>query len=819
MSIATQNEFEKANLTIKVPHWLVQVRIFNELSELVETINEFELIEPERYYVAEIELEPGIYEIEYSLGEKADRRMAIIQPGENINALEKKSRSWKNLQVASSIPLETNNAAQKKYSNYTENRSLIKTRSSISAENSSIFLSLKIPKKYAGLFPPEASLTGLQDIFDLKDGQGNSVIDFSKDLEFSKTESNIIFSADLPHGYYIFEWVSYVQKKPPKNIHKKAVCYQPIFLHRNWTTQVFVSTHSNSEKAFSLNMARYGMSFQKSDETIIAAEAVLDTLSQEIGRSMINKRHMGLLISGELQNPWLGILAAYALIPLDNVFFYEKGTEGTDKTKELYEEIKAFLKRELPDHPDVCALDLKPGEVAGKPFEFPPLLKIGFKRVQAHAINHELTIPCETLTDQILNTPLINGPWVSWEKWYDLSGNSLPESEISSGIQHEPGKESEVMQDFFRIKSSPKLPIYQLMSEQVPNEYFASTGATTLQEFTLLNLSQELLKTGNSYQELPTQININPEASLNNFLVNLQAKDISLATNMPLFRINTSLKNIRAKKEKFLNEGKLTEDEKQVIQYAFREESKKTAKNEQSARLVNSPVADPVINNVSDTAYYEDEPDFITIEQCVVKLQEEAHRLLTGFKRSAGSLKKKAKGFAKKLLAIADKLLQRADFTAKTNIEGKIVFANGAFLNLILPPPVYSIIKSKNTKGKENIEITAMNQSSWEEVIAVSPAGNSIITAPVRNNYFGQWNLKKVALYNEEEKTMQGQLIVLRGVGALDCDPQLLLKIQEQLGKLSLYGPLFGIKFSEKEKIYEEHLVKIITELENLITE
>lgn len=822
-----------ATLKIKVPHWLVQVRIYNHLSELKEIVNNFSKSESTEYLEAEIKLEPGIYEIEYALAEKAEQRLIIIKPGLNLDILDRNSDHWKNLQIGSSMPLESSNEAETKYSDYTANWSTIKTKQSFSAENASIFLSIKIPDEYAGVLLTDNAPNDFQNIFDLKDGEGNSVIDFNKDIERSSEEACIIFNADLTHGSYILEWVNYPPNKSEEERLKNDKCYQPVFLHRNWTTQVFVLTHTPAQKAFSLNMARYGMGFNRNDDTVIAAEAVLETLSQEVKRSIINKEHMQELLSGESQNPWLGILAAYALIPSDTLFFKETTPEELLTPDEsLFNGIRDFLKGKLPDHPDVHALHLelsKPTES----FKNPPLLKLGLRRVQMHAVRHEETMHDNELVDRILNSSLKNGPWVAWEKLYEPSevNTSLPQSDSLTDQVIQASEELVSEPAVYVSESvSPKLPIYNIAADTEPNigmraSMPKSSHVFILQEASLLNLSLELSKAG--FQELPMQINIKPTATLFDFLNKAEGKDISIATNLPLSRINASRKNIIEKKEKLqFDEMELTDDEQKIIKYAFKEEGKKSEMTYQSNQTPDNfsdaveSDSSNITQGISDSTDLSDpQSHSITIEECVSKLHSEANHLSVGFGEESNNLVNAVgKKFAERLITIADKLLRRADFTVKTDSEGKTVFANGAFLYLITSRSDYNknLIEDKNRNIKEENETQKSNQLLWEEVIAKAPIGDSKITSPIENNYFGIWNLKKIELYNEEQKTVLGHLNVLRGIGAPDCKQEIINEVQKNLSSLSLYAPLFGINSLGNGDLFEKKLEEVISKLERI---
>ncbi len=62
-------------LKIKVPHWLVQVRIFDNAYKHIAHLNEFKQVDDSvNCYEAEAKLKPGIYEVEVYFANKTERK-------------------------------------------------------------------------------------------------------------------------------------------------------------------------------------------------------------------------------------------------------------------------------------------------------------------------------------------------------------------------------------------------------------------------------------------------------------------------------------------------------------------------------------------------------------------------------------------------------------------------------------------------------------------------------------------------------------------------------------------------------------------------
>lgn len=199
-------------------------------------------------------------------------------------------------------------------------------------------------------------------------------------------------TADLPHGPYLLVY------QPDA----KTSRTQPLWLSPGFETHVFILCRErlHLDDLF-LSMAYKGAGFQPDDAEALAVEVVLDGLQR--GQNLASAEQMQQMLREKFNNPWLGVLAAYALL-LDR-----------SPDRALIQIVTDNLRGMLgPDHPDLRALALDPEQPADRALDFPPLLRAGLQRVQRHSITHQTTIPPASLTNRIYDGLLADSPWTAW---------------------------------------------------------------------------------------------------------------------------------------------------------------------------------------------------------------------------------------------------------------------------------------------------------------------------------------------------------------------------------------------------------------------
>ncbi len=124
-----------------------------------------------------------------------------------------------------------------------------------------------------------------------------------------------------------------------------------------------------------MSMVRMGTGYHPGDENAQACQVVFESLGRsEAVRSQTAYEKIRRMLENKLDNPWLGILAAYALRRI------QEQARTNDQADEADLQLQRLLKslQVIADHPDVQALNLSKDQPDGS-FLHPPLLRLGLK--------------------------------------------------------------------------------------------------------------------------------------------------------------------------------------------------------------------------------------------------------------------------------------------------------------------------------------------------------------------------------------------------------------------------------------------------------
>ena len=283
-------------LQIELPHWTAEVRIYGSLLQIIPTglLHTQEKPPLSGRYATETALSVGVYEVEVILGDRRERQTVAVHPGKTVHI---RREVWKDLEFTSAAPLARRAKDRSAHTRNAEKWSRKTTWPSAPGGESRLFLFVHTADPQA--YPSFAD--GLQVL----DGNMNLVSDLSKGVQKNVRSGWLAFTADLPAGCYIL-------RRGRRGV---RVRQQPIYLCAGWETQVYIEAKSApSLRTFTINMARRGMGFRSDDETALACEVVLDSLGRsESSRSVMAREQIAVLLEDKLENPWLGILAAYSL--------------------------------------------------------------------------------------------------------------------------------------------------------------------------------------------------------------------------------------------------------------------------------------------------------------------------------------------------------------------------------------------------------------------------------------------------------------------------------------------------------------------------
>lgn len=817
----------KGTLIVELPHWTAEIEIRNQF-QMIPYVGPVKQGSEPGLYVSETKLPPGIYQAEVTLEGKSEQQLIPVVPNQT-NTISR--HTWKGLKPTSAAPLSGAATTDMIYTQAARKWSLKATwEAGAKSGESGLFLFMSATdreehKKFA------ASLL-------LLDGEGNLVTDFAGDAVEKDYEAGwLAFNANLKPGYYVLR----------RGRHYR-VRHQSVFLCRGWQTQVFLKTRRRpSLRLMTLNMARPGYGFVPEDETTVAAEAVLDIM--RYGRKsnqFLKSEKMSALLRGKFQNPWLGILAAYALNAPgrdsrneqahdNSPGIYPTGSRGKEheEIEALFGEVMNFLSAEISDHPDVRALRLK-SEAEAERFPHPPLLRVGLKLVQRHAMNFTETIPLNSLTDLVLDNLLLNSPWTAWRELVAAASDpsfSSPFTEDallaattkSGRVRHRPPSIKQGVSAQALLQSeTARAPVFSLSPDDdeatdAAQRTFAAetnaqaTSAVALYEVALIQEAQKLTQSVDA-DSSKERHGLDFKKLLNDLLASVKPKDISDLSGMPLSRTTEGLERLRRCGDIAptldgtgdIPEELFTPEAQEVFRYALRHSAQQRNDEDQYQQLsVESPASDAPPLDLAPAA------TSVTIEDIVLKLRAEANRLV-----EVEGDKSQAQELANCLRSVSDKLLRQADFIVLTSSQGSMLRGNGAFLALISPAASDSSGDGDDSEGKK---IRRKNYRAWESLLAGAPTGRTVTAAPVPNSISADWELRRIAIEDNLRKTTQAYLNLLRCRNSPRLAESTLLALDAVMPELALEASFFAHGDAKRRKAYAESLVALARKLEDIV--
>jgi hypothetical protein len=829
---ATSKQLSSGTLIVEVPHWAAVIRIYDNVFRSISAGEIKAAPESPGLYLSETNLPEGIYRVEVMLeGQSANQLVSI-----SLDAPARLARDSWGLTIDSTAPLQGTAVAHEKHMNPAAEWSHKHTWKDGPGGASRLFLFVRTsdPKRY------KKFADGLQ----LLDANQKLITDFSTGVERNKKEGWMAFCADLPPGFYIL-------RRGRRGI---PLRYQPLYLCANWQTQVFLKARTApSLSRLTVNMASYDKGFVPDDETAIAAEAVLDGMKRGLsGKRLVTGSKLHALLHGKLKNPWLGILAAYALRSDDTFSELAPGRAEERSSAALLKQVMNFLST-IKDHPDVRALELK-AKKKSDPFQYPPMLYAGLKLVQTHATQFSSTIPLDSLTDRILDELVITSPWTAWR-----------ELAVTDRVKPKPVKKKRRGRSLAKPAASPPpiAPLYLQASAQAPVLQFFEAGVqqgttsaknappeaaltgtasatAALYRAQVIDVAQRLTRSG-EIEALSDTVALNPTQQLHDLLTNLKAKEISGDSGLPLARVEDALQRLvkisespestpsdpgkpLSKTEHIVLECALQrsiavdemKDEPPKLPAADKKSQKRSKKSPKGLAASVAPpgVAVPPVGSVERAS---GTGPLVSLEECILKIRAEADRILLKYK-TAGSTpvpggQSEAEDIAGRLRKISTWLLERASFTAITDSEGRIRSISGAF-DALLNPPDSKVVTTLETQRQDN-------QRLWETALAAAPLGSSVLQNPVADPAVSpglqQLTLRRTAMEEDTTQAVHAYLNVLRGKDASIVKPESAQQIDAVVPDLSLYASFFTYDTSPRLSEHVEMLKNITGELEQIV--
>ncbi len=791
-------EPDQGVLKVDAPHWAAEVRVANSQLEPVLATGVIRHDSSSGTgYLMEATLPAGIYEVSVTLEGKTRREWVPISGGEVTHV---DGDAWESLSFTSASPVRgTNNFDQiqaERAARFSVERTDLSTQG-----NSGLFLFVRKDKRSAGT---ASFFDGLQ----LLTPADELVTDFSRGFEFNEEEGWMAFNADLPTGGYIL-------RRGRKGVRLR---YQAFYLCRGWRTHIFLNAGAfPSLSTWSLNMARTSVPFDPGNPALRAGEVIIDGLRYTTDSAVVLQnpeveRSLKVLLDNKFDNPWLGVLGAHAILKLEKSTrdlktqaeygdsdFRTRVSDEIEKNRwystVLREKVRPFLAAELPDHPDVRSLLLDEDRPADRPFDFPPSLLPGLRRIQEHSLVWADTIRVNSLSDRILDNLLTNSPWVGWR--------SLDRDTGATGAQRKARLRTrkDMMTDY-TVSSVlsptvvPRTPVFHLQ-EFDPKASKKSATETVLQDAPIIQKSKELVLRyvqSLDMETLPSEVTINSSDEIEKTLSDVSAANVSRSFGIPLARTEETLRGLKeqaagpsgtsavsAKPEKSVN----LSIQQAILEYAL-----------------SSPIS-------SDTEQAPPVSKYM-IREIVGKIQGEADRLLTQLSDGKDLSREGNAEFAERLYCIADDLLKHADFVLITDHAERIQYSNGTFVLLISPK------SSDRTSQKTNF-VTGYRLKrirEWQKALKGSPKGISSVHNAYLEEEWQRWRLSRTEITDEALNRSMCCLNVLRVDGYRHLDDSDLDRVSELTARFSMFVPLWLYGSAEHESEYRSKIERTIQQLE-----
>jgi PAS domain-containing protein len=789
------------SLSVGVPHWAAQVRIYDDRFRLVDGAVVQESRQAPGRYQAAAELSPGIYEVEVTLAGQSQRQLVAVYPGQTVQINQD---AWK-LELSSAAPLADTVTTREWHMEPAETWSRQVTWPEAPGGDSRLFLFVRTaePERYPrfanGLF--------------LLDADGRLITDLAEGVRKSPEDGWLAFNADLPAGYYILR----------RGRSGVRVRYQPLYLCAGWETQVFVAAPRGRPalRTLTLNMAPLGAGFRSDNETTVVAEALFDSLRRVEGDAVITfSEKLSTLLTSTYTDPWLSILAAYALLRSRAGPRRESPPNAARNEADLLPRVLESLSV-VEAHPDARAARLRDDEPAAAPFWHPPLLRVGLARVRRHATRYAETVPLNSLTDCVLDNLVTNSPWTAWRRLDRLprpARAALTTERVGPQMLAHQAPDLADASSYtaaFVEAAPPNAPVYRLAigpeigdatAAEEPPALAAPATISTLLEAPVLQKAQALTETGDP-TTLPETATLDPARNLSELLEGVEPKAVSADSGVPLARTTESLEQLRRLSAEAPPSAPdqptpvLTAAEQAILEYAL----KKTAPAVPGEAALPSDAAPGA------------EPS-VTIEKYVATLRTEADRLLLRPDdeqwKAAGGDPATARALGMRLRRVADELLRHADFIVLIDPDGRLLYGNGAFVQLTSPTD--DLNDDLGDQRQRRRGARQQQRRMWEAALVGTSPGHSTLTAPIPNPISKQWELSRTVIKDDVDGRPRADLVVFRSKDVPPLDPAAFDRINTLLSELTQCASFFAYGSTEHRTEYVQRLESLIVELEQL---
>ena len=793
-------------ILIEAPHWTAGVGIFDDaLNAVSPSPVIYASADSASGFFAEGQAAAGVYLVRMTLDGKTQETWAPVQA--NKTTYIDKS-AWDSLKFTSSVPApaegrshDSDHSIANAHLSAAEKYSRTRTCKSLKG-NSQLFVFIRRAEGATSQKDQTSEWTsGLQ----LLTTTGVPIQEFVEETERDEADGWAAFSADLPEGGYILR-----QGKQGLRLR-----YHVIYLCPYWQTQVFIKAKRHPLlRSMSLSMSRIGAGFRRDDESDIASEAVLKSLKfnsnlQRLFRSQAMRERLDFLIDEKLGNPWLGVIAAHAIMRLSAELQTGDSLDNDDQDgPELREYIQTyeakilpFLARELPSHPDVFALGLSK-EGSGHPFAFPPSLWVSLRLAQTHASKHSGVIPPGSLTDCIIDNLIYDSPWTSW-RHLDRRPDTYSEEFRTSHTQRKT----------MSVKRSPEpLRIDRILLGQDyvldPSGDRKTQAAATdlqssdIQQVAVSRIAKEIglnyINSRDEVETIPEHIQADTNKIITEALDNVSPQEVSESFDLPLDRTEQELENLKRQTSSAYDPlGEVTTAEGPRSDLKAQNAILQTATGQAGGSL-------------AGVEKYFTELSIVRADEVASKVRSCAERLWMA--RTKSFNEKAAEKAAIRLKDIFEELLRCSTFLVVTDANFNITARNEAFMQLLIPKD----LGASSTAGI--IEFVERQQRNWQAALSPLGLGDSIIPSPSEGTKAESFRVKKSLVQDELNDLIHAYTHLIRKDSFRELEPARLDELNKLLPDLALYSSLFTYGTEEDQRKYLLLMVDLIDRLETVIS-
>ena len=630
---------------MEVPHWAATVRVFDNLSQAAIDVSAPVEVLSGLYCVTST-LSPGVYKVEVALGTASDNEWVSVRPEKTTTVPVSR---WEALHLASAAPLQMRGTGPDAHARAAAEWSRKITWPATQAGAARLFIFVQTPDSKQH---PNFS-QGLT----LLDANGELLTALESDSVLKDAALGCMaFATDLPGGFYALRRTG----PGPFRYH------QPLYLCEQWETHVFiVGGKGPSFRYLTINMAPHGAGFHYDDETATASEAVLTALVGDRGMTaVLGSKELGRLLRKEHKNPWLAVLAAHAIIAGE-----EEGQRAgigqsnlPNHDPALKDEIINFLTTTIGHHPDVRAFTLNSDVRASQPFEFPPMLRLGLRRVQRHATQFADTVPIGSVTDRILSRQVTSSAWSVWSQ--PLESTSGLEAVTNAPVREKARGRRRIASAILRSNFTPNAPIFLPPPASGDAPPGPSDLGRVLYDLPVIKAAQHMIAT--KERPVPDTIVVDPKMELSRLLDHVDARGVSAATGIPLGKAERTIEQLReiAQAGASIADSAAGPTAQAVVEFALRQSSR------------SQPTADSCLEAATIVAVPQPETaNRTTIEEDAATLRSAAIQLASIEATTDDDGAARAAKLGERLHALVATLLGHAAFVAITGRDGQFLHA------------------------------------------------------------------------------------------------------------------------------------------------